>query len=279
MEGLVDIEEKSSTDVAKVYTQFANSEWERLARAPYQELEFLITMYYLRRYLPSYGIILDAGGGPGRYSLELCRDGRDVVLCDIAQGNIELAKEKLLAETKDVRAHLLDANIGDIRHLDYPSDHFSATLCLGGPLSHLPDPADRQQAVKELVRVTKPGGMVALTGIGYLSILRQIMAEFDHELTNGSLDDLLKDGNTYGPGRMRWHFFRADELRKLAEASGLTTITMVGCQGLSTGLEDATNQLYEDKEKWQRWFDLLLDTASEPAVVDMGDHILYVGRA
>ncbi len=91
-------------DVAEVYTREADREWGRLFRAPYQHLEFQVTMHYLQRYLPSEGLILDAGGGPGRYAIELCRQGREVVLCDLAPGNIELARAQFASEPEAVRA-------------------------------------------------------------------------------------------------------------------------------------------------------------------------------
>ena len=75
-----------------------------------------------------------------------------------------------------------------------------------------------------------------------------------------------------------WHFFRASELQQLAESCGLTTLEIVGCEGLSTGLPVATNTVAEDPTKWERWIELVLDTATEPAVVDMAAHILYIGR-
>ena len=53
---------------------------------------------------------------------------------------------------------------------------------------------------------------------------------------------------------------------------------MAGCEGLSTGLPEATNRLGEDEAKWRRWVELVLETSAEPAVVDMAEHILYVGR-
>jgi hypothetical protein len=53
---------------------------------------------------------------------------------------------------------------------------------------------------------------------------------------------------------------------------------MAGCQGLSTGLAEATNLLKQDEAKWNRWVDLVLATSAEPAVVDMAEQILYVGQ-
>jgi SAM-dependent methyltransferase len=266
------------TNVADFYTQGAAREWERLEQAPYQHLEFQVTLHFLRKHLPPEGVILDAGGGPGRYALALSREGREVVLCDLAPGNIALAREQFTGEPEAVRARLREAQVADIRALPYADSTYTAVLCLGGPLSHLPDPMDREQAVRELVRVAAPGGLVVLTGIGALAVLRTIIMICPHELVDGSLDTFSNDGNSPGPGGMLWHWFRAAELRELAESAGLTTLEMAGCQGLSTGLEEATNRLAANEEQWQRWLDILLATATEPPVVDMAEHLLYVGR-
>ena len=54
---------------------------------------------------------------------------------------------------------------------------------------------------------------------------------------------------------------------------------MAGCQGLSTGLRRETNELHQEGgSRWERWLDLLIATCTEPAVVDMSEHILYIGR-
>jgi hypothetical protein len=74
-----------------------------------------------------------------------------------------------------------------------------------------------------------------------------------------------------------WHFFRANELKQSAEKCGLKTLEMVGCEGLSTGLAEATNAIRQDEMKWQAWLDALLRTSTEPAVVDMAEHISYIG--
>lgn len=47
---------------------------------------------------------------------------------------------------------------------------------------------------------------------------------------------------------------------------------------LSAGLREATNRLAEDAAKWQKWVELVLAISAEPAVVDMAEHILYIGR-
>lgn len=271
--------DENTIAVAEAYNQDAEREWQRLAKNPYRALEFQVVMHHLRKHLPPQGKILDAGGGPGRYAIELCRAGYEVVLLDLSSGNIALAREKFSLQPKGVQARLLEAAVGDVRDLSrFETGSFDAVLCLGGPLTHISDADDRSRALSELVRVAKPGAIVGIEVVGYLAVLRTILLEFSHELLDPSFEKLVQEGDAKGPTKSTWHFFRADEIRQLAESHGLETIEMAGCQGLSAGVVEATNALAQDEAKWKVWVDLLLRTSTEPAVVDMAEHILYVGR-
>jgi SAM-dependent methyltransferase len=268
-------EDKSYVDSMLALYGDPGVEWQRLVRDAYHALEFTVTMHFLGGHLPARSTVLDAGGGPGRYALALCRAGHRVVLYDVVPTLIDKAKAEFERESPEVR-QLCEFGLGDVRDLsDFAEGRFDTTLCLGGCLSHLTDPADRQQAVRELVRVTRPDGLLCVGVVGYLAALRTLVWKFGGTpLTDGAyLQRLRQTGNG-----IRWHFFRADELRELVQACGVNTIQMVGCEGLSTGLPEATNRLHEEEEKWAPWFELVLRTASEPAVVDMAEHILYIGR-
>src|SRR2546421_6653053 len=94
--------------------------------------------------------VLDAGCGPGRFTLELLRLGAQVTALDISPGQLEL----LRARVPDV-----DAVVGDVTDLSrFEDDSFDVAVCFGGPLSYVVDAAGL--AVAELARVTKPGGHV-----------------------------------------------------------------------------------------------------------------------
>ena len=81
----------SQEDVKSYYTELGKGEWDRLVKDPYHMLEFNTSMHFLREYLPTEGLILDAGGGPGRYTVELSKRGYDLVLLDITQGLLDIA--------------------------------------------------------------------------------------------------------------------------------------------------------------------------------------------
>ena len=152
-------------------------------------------------------------------------------------------------------------------------------LCLGGPLTHISDETERTQAASELVRVATSGGIVCIAVVGYLAMLRTVLSRVSEELITPRYWELIREGKGNNiVGDTLWHFFRASELQQLAESCGLTTLEMVGCEGLSTGLPEATNMVAEDPIKWERWVELVLETATEPAIVDMAAHILYIGQ-
>ena len=267
--------------IAEAYSVNPEREWNRLTKDPYHTLEFLVTWRFLQKYLPPRGVILDVGGGPGRYSLELCRAGYEVVLLDLSARLLALAKEKFESESTDVRRRLLEFVQGDIQDLSgFATDSFDAILCLGGPLTHIADEAGRFKAISELVRVAKPGAIVFIAVMGYLAVLRTILTRFSDDLLETSFERLVQTGDDLiGATGTVWHFFRADELRRCAERSGLTTVAMAGCEGLSSGLIEATNELGQAEAKWKRWVELVVQTSTEPSLVDMAEHILYMGRA
>lgn len=79
--------------VRKYYCEQGECEWKRLARDAYHKLEFDTTMHFISKYLSKKkGLVLDAGGGPGRYTVELAKLGYELILFDLSSGMLEIAK-------------------------------------------------------------------------------------------------------------------------------------------------------------------------------------------
>jgi ubiquinone/menaquinone biosynthesis C-methylase UbiE len=101
-------------------------------------------------YLPSRGDrILDAGSGTIQYPeyLEYSRGFEKRVCVDVSQRALDAAREKLGERGEYVRASLLD--------LPFPDNHFDAAVSLH-TIYHI-DRDRQEEAVRELVRVLKPG--------------------------------------------------------------------------------------------------------------------------
>src|SRR6476660_7014664 len=132
------MQEVSSTDsvVREFYAKDTEREWRLLGKDPLHRLELDTTLHFLMKHLPSKGLIVDAGGGPGRYTIELARRGYDVVLLDLTPENLALANRRITRA--GVRRRVVEVVQGSIVDLSrYPAGHFDAVLCLGGPLSHV----------------------------------------------------------------------------------------------------------------------------------------------
>jgi hypothetical protein len=74
------------------------------------------------------------------------------------------------------------------------------------------------------------------------------------------------------------YFFLPPELEALFKKQGAETLEMATCEGLSAHLKEETNEIYKDKNKWKFWLDLILKTCTDPTILGLGEHFLYVGK-
>jgi ubiquinone/menaquinone biosynthesis C-methylase UbiE len=77
--------------VREYYDQF--DEWSRLA-TPEGALVCRITLEVIARHVPPGSRVLDLGGGPGRYMMELARRGYRMSLGDLSPVLVETARVK-----------------------------------------------------------------------------------------------------------------------------------------------------------------------------------------
>ena len=217
--------------------------------------------------------MLDAGAGPGRFTLELARLGADVVVADLSPAQLDLNRARLEAEALEDRVR--ERVVADVTDLSHFADAtFDAVVCFGGPISYAVDRAP--DAVDELVRVTKPQGHVLVSVMSlvgaishYLPLVLDLVRRDGVELTDEIVrTGVLPEKPDYGHLDMR--LFRWRELQALIEPHG--TIVAAAAAGLL--------KIDEPPEAHVR--DLLtrleLDLGSEPGAIDGGEHMLAVLR-
>jgi ubiquinone/menaquinone biosynthesis C-methylase UbiE len=100
---------------------------------------------------------LDVAAGPGGLSLPAARLGATVLATDWSARMIDRFKARATAEGLDA-----DGRVMDCHALDLPDDSYDITGSQFGVML-VPDQA---QALREMVRVTKPGGRVLLIAYG-----------------------------------------------------------------------------------------------------------------
>ncbi|MET9363210.1 class I SAM-dependent methyltransferase [Streptomyces sp. NPDC006632] len=199
-------------------------ESERLTTSADGALELARTQEILRPLLPpAPARILDVGGGPGIHARWLVDDGYAVHVVDPVPRHIEQA-----ASTGAT------AELGDARKLTADDHSYDAVLVLG-PLYHLLERADRDQALAEAVRVVKPGGLVAAAAIGrYASLFEHVATTMlDRDRVHDAVVDILATG-IHEPGRKGFtaaYFHTAESLAEEMTAAGLTGVTVRGIEG------------------------------------------------
>jgi len=274
------VDEKQIEEMVKEwFTKTTRGEWRRLRQAPYHQIEFIVTMHFLEKYLPKHGLVLDAGGGPGRYAIELAKRGYDVVLLDLVPEMLKLAKKKI--RRAGVLRKVKQFVQGSVEDLSmFPNERFDAVLCLGAPLCHLLNVKQREKAAKELVRVAKRDAPIFVSVISRIGLLRSILVEFPYEMQyakhHWEVGDYIP--GLQGEGFTAAHWFLPEELRDLFEKQEVEILEMTGLEGLSSHHRKETNRLYKDQEKWKMWVEILLKTCTQPSVIGGSEHFLLVCR-
>jgi len=264
--------------VKEFYGQYVRKEWRRLVRDAYHGLEFATTLHFLSKYLPPSGLVLDAGGGPGRYTLELARRGYQVVLLDYTPANLEFARRRIrrLPLRKNVRA-VVEGSITDLSQ--FADATFDAVVCTGGPLSHVVDAEQRDRAVDELVRVAKPGAPLFVSAISRLSVFVVELTIAQSEIEEPPFV-LMRDTGDYfgGFGFTEAHFFYPEELRAAFAGKPVTVLEMAGLEGVGSGHRREINRLAKSPERWKVWMETHFATCTHPSVVGLSEHMLIVCR-
>ena len=269
----------SSDLVRKYYMNDSAREWKRLARDPFHKLEFDTTMLFLKKYLPKKGLILDAGGGPGRYTIELARLGHDVILLDLIPEMLQIAKRKIKKEkVQDRVKDIVEASIEDLSM--YKNDTFDSVLCLGGALCHLVSKKRRQKAVNELIRIAKNDAPIFVSVIGRLAVCMNSLVYLWPEMLEAP--DVFRKYTTTGDYLGEWgfapaHFYSVEELKREFEHK-TTILQMVGLEGIFSPHERRYNQVYKQKKYNKVLWEAHLKTCTDPSVVGTSQHFMIICR-
>jgi SAM-dependent methyltransferase len=252
-------------------------EADRLARSGAGRLEFERTQEIVLRHLPPPpATVADIGGGPGRYSVWLASLGYRVVHRDLVPMHVDQVRT---AAAEDGLA--VEAAVGDARSLDLRDESVHAVLLLG-PLYHLPQRADRVQALREAGRIVRPGGpvfgaVISRWAVRLDGMLRQrFYAKYpaaeqvtDEVERSGLLPPLVPGsfcGVTHRPGQLRAEFASA----------GLVVADLVSVEGAAYLLADLDERM-ADRRDWQVVLDAARAHERVPELLGIGSHLIATG--
>ncbi|WP_121661506.1 class I SAM-dependent methyltransferase [Metabacillus litoralis] len=266
------------SEIINYYNQF--DEWGRLEREP---IEFQVNWHYIKKYLPRSGYVLDNGAGPGKYSMELAKDGYYVTLTDLTPKLVEIAKVK--AKEIGLEGQFKEFYAADARELNMLKDEqFDSALMLG-PMYHLQAENDRVKAVKELKRVTKKNGIVF---VAFMPRVRHILTSLlspENWKPNNNVDNILQFSqsgcfNHSDKGRFTGaYYFNIEEINPFMEAQGFETLELIG-SNVGAILNNDSWNYWRDKgeQEVKKFIELITEKAKDPHILGISSHLLYIGR-
>lgn len=250
-------------------------ERERLQLGCFQ-LEFARTKEIIDRFLPEPpAIVLDVGGGPGRYAAWLAARGYEVHLVDPVP--------KLVTEARELDSRICSCQVGDARSLCYESCSAHAILLLG-PLYHLTSHTDRQQALKEAYRVLAPGGFLfAATISRFASALDGLARDLfsDPEFSRIADRDLATGVHKNPTAKMEYfttaQLHRPEELESEIVAAGFELQLLAGIEGPGWLFADF-DQRWGDARRREDLLRIAKAFETEPSIRGVSAHLLGVAK-
>ena len=156
--------------------------------------------------------VLDVAAGSGAVTIPAARRGAEVLAVDISPEMVGHLRARARAEGLDT----VEARVMDAYDLELEDDAFDITASQNG-VTVLPD---LQRGLREMVRVTKPGGRVLLVAFGPFA-----EAEFLTFFMRGMQLALPAfDGPPWNGPPLPFQVADAEKLRRLMAGAGLTDV-------------------------------------------------------
>jgi len=255
------------TKLVKEFYEKIAEDYDKGYEAPYWKLYHEITWANINKFLPKRksAIILDAGGGTGYWAIRLAKYGYRVVLTDISEGMLKVARGKI---EKEKLQNKIETKVVDIRDMAcFPSNHFDMALAEGDPVSYCLNP---EKAMSELARVAKPGAHAVVSVDSKYRMIPRLIEENSF----GKLPNFLRTGIL--KGEFRFQAFTPKELETLFERCGLKVVRIMG-KPVLTQLVPRENRDEIIERNFEKILKLELKFCGTPSLVGMGGHLEVVG--
>jgi len=236
----------------------------------FKEIYDKITWRYIEPYLPTSGVVLDAGGGTGKWSVPIAKKGLKVILFDISQEMLNVASGNVKENDVD---NLVSFRKGDICCMPFADRTFDFVLAEGDPISYCSNP---NLAIKELGRVLKPNCYLSAGVDSLHSTLRRMLNQPNVDFER--FDQIYREKRIYAKN---WGFhcwlFTPKDLKKLFTRCGFRVVKIVGKPVmLMSGLE--TEAALKEPAMAQKVLDIEMKFCEEPSIVGYGGHLHIVAR-
>jgi SAM-dependent methyltransferase len=271
-------------DVTAVRAGFdisVNAEWERMVRDLPAQVSLELHRRMLVRHLRQGHRVLEIGAGPGRFTTMLAELGARVTVTDLSEAQLAANRRHV------VEAHAeaaIDAwRVVDARDLSMFADaEFDLTVAFGGPLSYCFEAGG--DALRGLLRITRPGGAVLASVMSLLGTFRDSLAGIvaaEEEFGTTANNAVLNTGDLRLLGRDSGHIcqmYRSRDIPGLVEQADGELIEIAASNWASLGDRDALARIAADPQRWETFLEHEERACQEPGALDGGTHILFAAR-
>ena len=233
-------------------------------------VEYLTTMKYIRESVEGIDdpAILEIGAGTGCYSVTLAKEGYRVTAVELVAHNLDILKSKLDGTER------ITPILGNALDLSFLSDGaFDLTMLLG-PMYHLYTKEDKHQALREAVRVTKPGGRILVaycmneaTVIQYVFGMNKL-----RELTDGNL--LTPEWHCKSEPKEVFELVRTEDIAELDAEIPIKRLKLVATDGASNYKREFVDEM--DDETFDKWMEFHFATCERQDLVGASNHTLDI---
>jgi ubiquinone/menaquinone biosynthesis C-methylase UbiE len=263
------------------YDSFGEKEWTRLSRDAAGELLYHVHMDVFRCYVHEKASVLELGAGAGIFSKELVTLAGQLVVSDISPEQLAINKHKMTELGLTNRIHdFLILDITDLKSIH--DEHYDIVICVGGALNYTFD--KEQTAIREMLRVTKPGGIVIVGAVAlfnslmrYLSAIADEKKHFGIEATKWLIERGIQDAEHYPVENKNYlHMMKSIDLDTLFESQNVQIVEKRAAGIFSLAGNDALNQAKADQELWDLLLSKEIEFSKDPAYLNCGANLIYV---
>jgi len=250
--------------VKRIYDQMAGVE-DRMEKEPSLRTE--IPREFIRKYLKSSDLVLDAGGGAGINAVWMAQRCMRVTLLDISPRVLRHAAANVAEAGLAHKIALIRGDISDLKQ--FKKGQFSFVVCVGDAISYVL--GNRFKALRELVRVAKKGSVLVIGCDSKYGFMRLSLAE-------GYLDEAVRMNRTHettcgmGP---RTHVYKVDEMKRLLEVNGCEVLEVASTPTLTDAVDW---KRFRGPGNWAKLKKLELELCIKPELLGLGNHLLFVAR-
>lgn len=250
-------------------------EEDRLTTNNARKIEFLTTARILDEHITSKSKILDCAAGTGIYSFYFADKGHTVTATDITPRHIDVIKEVLKNKPYDMETAVLDATNMSM----FEDESFDIVLNMG-PLYHLVNESDREECIKESLRVLKKGGLLVTAYIPRYYIFQYIALQDVNFLDKNLANQIIQTGELHHDDKKCFwtdtYYSTAEEMEQMYSSHQIAVIDHFAQDGAAPQFSEKVDSWNE--EQFKVWCDYHYSVCRERSLLGSSNHAVIIGR-